>query len=323
MFMSDQQQDSGHAFILRRYDTGAVSATTMFRAAFPTSTDQEEKEELAWVKDSYDLAGNNGSSRDTSIARLAGVWVDPEVALTLGERYGLGRLVTGVVDATPSPTANYRRSGKSNVTPKGSESSHTVAPTPLKTVSTNKTSSTPSKEPPTKRIKQSSPAPRSPSPATHKPSPAPRRSMRAKSPSLRAAAIEPLKAIKTPKKSSSRREVVVDMSGGSEQTVVDEDANGLEKVINHDLHTQDIAEQKELIQGLKAQRAAAQDMDTDTTKSKRTREEEQALTFNPKPQEIEPRAIATNRRVSRFQMEPKTKSAAWGAAVFVVGVAAA
>ncbi|KAJ3484474.1 hypothetical protein NLJ89_g11976 [Agrocybe chaxingu] len=63
--------ESGHAFILRRFDTGAVSLTTMFRAAFPNASDYEEKVEIQWVKEHHDLSGNNGSTKDTHITRLA------------------------------------------------------------------------------------------------------------------------------------------------------------------------------------------------------------------------------------------------------------
>lgn len=43
-------QASQHAFILRRYDTNAVSLTTMFKVAFPGASDEEEKREMDWVR---------------------------------------------------------------------------------------------------------------------------------------------------------------------------------------------------------------------------------------------------------------------------------
>jgi len=48
--------------LLHRYDTGAISLTTMFRAAFPNAPEHDEKAEVQWVKGTYDLSGNNGSS---------------------------------------------------------------------------------------------------------------------------------------------------------------------------------------------------------------------------------------------------------------------
>ncbi|KAK0450194.1 hypothetical protein EV421DRAFT_1990956 [Armillaria borealis] len=312
---------SGHAFILRRYDTGAISLTTMFRAAFPTASEQEEKEEVAWVKDNFDLTGNNGSSRDTSITRLAGTWVSPELAMSLAEAYSLGGLINVVVSARPDPTANYRRSGKG------------AATAPRATPASPAGSSIPSKAPPSpaaapnpaKRRKESSP---SPAKSLEKP-PALRRSARTKSPAPQVSVAPPKSPpAKTPRK-STRRELV-DTPGGSEQTVVDEEGDTVEDVMGSQLHQQDVAEQKALIEGLKAEREALKtelktenDMDVDVKPaSKRGREEEEKLKFEPKEQETEPRVIATNSRVSRWQMEPKTKSVAWGVAAFLFGAGA-
>lgn len=47
--IAPQNHGAQHAFILRRYDTNAVSLTTMFKVAFPGSTDDEEKREMDWV----------------------------------------------------------------------------------------------------------------------------------------------------------------------------------------------------------------------------------------------------------------------------------
>ncbi|KAK0469779.1 uncharacterized protein EV420DRAFT_1616276 [Desarmillaria tabescens] len=312
---------SGHAFILRRYDTGAISLTTMFRAAFPTASEQEEKEEVAWVKDNFDLTGNNGSSRDTSIIRLAGTWVSPQLALSLAEAYSLGGFINVVVNARPDPTANYRRSGKGaaaapRATP-ASPAGSSIPPPPK---------APPSPAPnPAKRRKESSP---SPAKSLEKP-PTLRRSARTKSPAPQVSIAPPKSPrAKTPRK-STRRELV-DTPGGSEQTVVDEEGENVEDVMGSQLHQQDVAEQKALIEGLKAERGALKtelktesDMDVDVKpKSKRGREEEEVLKFEPKEQETEPRVIATNSRVSRWQMEPKTKSVAWGVAAFLFGAGA-
>jgi hypothetical protein len=39
-----------HAFVLRRYDTNAISLTTMFKVAFPGATEVEETREMEWVR---------------------------------------------------------------------------------------------------------------------------------------------------------------------------------------------------------------------------------------------------------------------------------
>ena len=49
-FRADQQPgENQHAFILRRYDTNAISLSTMFRVAFPGASPAEEEREIDWV----------------------------------------------------------------------------------------------------------------------------------------------------------------------------------------------------------------------------------------------------------------------------------
>jgi len=68
---------------------------------------------------------------------------------------------------------------------------------------------------------------------------------------------------------------------------------------------------------------ADESMEEDTPATlKRAREDEEELRFDFKEPEVGERTIATNRRVSRFQMEPRTKSFAWGVAAFAVGMGA-
>ena len=360
----------GHAFILRRFDTGAVSLTTMFRAAFPNASDSEEKTEVAWVKDTYDLSGNNGSTRDAHITRLAGVWVGPTVALELGRAYMLGRLIEAVVEATPDPNGNYRRSGKS-----AANNAPVIAPAPAtvnaqavvsqpsivsKPSSAVKSLPTPSPtatvNPPTKRRKESSPSvepqsvvkpPSRHSPAPSKasapppPSPTLRRSARTKSPAPRQPSAPP--SLRTPKatRSAAKKESTAPTPGSSDLTVVDEESLVVEDgVVGTELRDQDIKEQHKLIQDLKDKRDASrkaqakgeENMDlagdessssSSATGKKREREDEdEPLKFNFKEPENAERAISTNRRVSRFNMEPRTKSFAWGLAAFAVGMGA-
>ena len=365
----------GHAFILRRFDTGAVSLTTMFRAAFPNASDSEEKLEVAWVKDTYDLSGNNGSTKDAHITRLAGVWVGPTVALELGRAYMLGRLIEAVVEATPDPNGNYRRSGKSaaNNAPAVAPAPATVnvqavvAPLPPSIVSKPSSafkslptpSPTATANPPTKRRKESSPTvepqsvvkpPSKHSPAPSKvsapppPSPTLRRSARTKSPAPRQPSAPP--SLRTPKatRSAAKKEsTTAPTPGSSDLTVVDEESLVVEDdVVGNELRDQDIKEQQKLIQDLKDKRDASRkaqvngeevmDVAADessssahssTTGKKREREDEdEPLKFNFKEPENAERAISTNRRVSRFNMEPRTKSFAWGLAAFAVGMGA-
>ncbi|CAK9779826.1 hypothetical protein CC85DRAFT_266840 [Cutaneotrichosporon oleaginosum] len=101
-----------HAFILRRYDTDAVSLTTMFKVAFPGSTDEEERREMDWVRSSYDTSGTNGS-RDCNTVRLAGQWVSRHLAIHLAPAYNLTELVMALCKAAPDPNISYRKSQRS------------------------------------------------------------------------------------------------------------------------------------------------------------------------------------------------------------------
>ncbi|KAF7330571.1 Apses transcription [Mycena venus] len=317
----DTPTPSGHAFILRRFDTGAVSLTTMFRAAFPNAPEELEKREIQWVKDTYDLTGNNGSSKDTSITRLAGTWVSPTIAVELGEQYLLGDLIQSVVHAKPDPTANYRRSGN-----KGSKDAAPTPPASTPAQPASRTLPTPSSTPaspnPAKRRKESSPAPAPAVPATPVP---PRRSTRTKSPVPKSTQMPSLtsaaKSMST--KRATRREEVV-TPGGSDETVVDEEGDVVEESVGTELREQDIAEQRDLIAELKAQRDKAQavkhggNLDDAPAKPKRAREDEnQKLEFEFKEPEIGERVIATNRRIT-----PTQKSVVWGVVAFAFGMTA-
>jgi hypothetical protein len=314
----------------------------MFRAAFPNASDLEEKTEIAWIKENYDLSGNNGTLRDQHVARLAGVWVSPAVAHELGIEYKLGALIDVVIDAHPDPAQNYRRSGKAAA---GGVTSSPQVAAPV-------TSPAHQDQPVPKRRKESSPVPASVQTAQP-----PRRLTRTRSPAPRSTVqqfstvVVPRtpKAFKTAAAVAARRvEVTTMISGGSEETVVEhEEIRGdVQKVIDHvagdELREQDINEQKELIQRLKAQREAqkagvVEETDEDREEveeeggqveeqpasGKRSREDEEVpLQFNfrePEEAETEERQIATNNRVGKWR---GTKRVAWGVAAFAAGLGA-
>jgi hypothetical protein len=345
MFIHSFSQSSGHAFILRRFDTGAVSLTTMFRAAFPNAPEHEEKGELQWVRDNYDLSANNGGSHNPSVTRLAGTWVGPALARTLGNAYSLGTIIDAVVEAAPDPKGSYRRSNKAPVgAANGSASTAAAYSTGPTSAPSAASKSLPTPSPthapsPAKRRKEASPTPASvAAPASPPPSKTqlPRRSARTKSPAPKVAAMASLtNRAKTPKaaKVVKREEIVT--PGGSDETAVDEEGEDVENdTVGSELRDQDIAEQKKLIADLKAKRdtdvrfRAVNDADESMEEEeapatlKRGREDEKELQFEFKEPEVGERTIATNRRVSRFQMEPRTKSFAWGVAAFAVGMGA-
>lgn len=357
-------QEAGHAFVLRRYDTGAVSLTTMFRAAFPLANEQEEKAEIQWVRDTYDLSGTNGSAREAGITRLAGTWVHPPLAIELGKTYALGPLIETMIDAAPDPKGSYRRSAKGSnkdnnnvpppavVTPTTTTTTTTIQSESVivsKPPSATKSLPTPSPttdNPPAKRRKESSPAPsqtsvKPPSRASPvKPpsttSTAPRRSARTKSPAPRT--LSALTSVRTPKRALKKEQPSVSLTpGGSELTAVDEEGPLVEEgVAGKELMEEDIKEQRNLIENLKAQRAAAasqeemnhmdvseeEPISSSSNKKREREEEEEPLKFEFKEPEIDERPIASNRRVGRFNLEPRTKSFAWGVAAFAFGMGA-
>jgi hypothetical protein len=278
----------------------------MFRAAFPSATDQDEKRETTWVKDNYSLTGNNGSSKDPNVVRLAGIWVDTDAALELGKDYSIRHIVDAVIQASPDPAATYRRSGKGTTatTPKGEN----ITVSPSKTLpSPSPTAVLPT---PSKRRKESSPA----SEAAHvdaSPTPAPRRSGRMKSPPAKPPSTR--SNTRKPPSKATRKEKLVTPEA-SDEIAVDEEADGTESIAGHDLHEEDIAEQKKLIAGLKAKRGA---LDEVPPNLKRGRADETALQFEFREPEEGQRIVATNRRIG-----PRAKSLAWGIAAFTVGLGA-
>jgi hypothetical protein len=294
---------NGHAFILRRFDTGAISLTTMYRAAFPGAKDEDEKRETTWVKDNHELLGNNGSTKEPKIIRLAGTWVDPDLAVEIAETYALGDIIALIAKAVPDPKAVYRRSSKASPKARESNTSKPLASSPSVT--------TPSAA---KRRKELSPVPSVTSTVV---TPPPRRSMRMKS-----AQPEPipasLTAVASPKSAKkTRRGATATASVNGDDSILEDDAE-IAAMAGPDM-SQDVAEQIELIKTLKADMKGNEE----DTKCKRAREEEsEALQFQFKEPEVGERAIATNKRVGFFQMEPRTKSVAWGLAAFAVGMGA-
>ncbi|KAK1219280.1 hypothetical protein PQX77_018016 [Marasmius sp. AFHP31] len=91
---------TGCASIYRRYDTNAISLTGMYHAAFPNASGQEEKDEIRWVKETYNLTGMNRSSMDTA-----------------GKGVHAGEFDCCHVHARPSSSVSHRRSRRRQATP--------------------------------------------------------------------------------------------------------------------------------------------------------------------------------------------------------------
>lgn len=341
----------------------------MFRASFPSASDEQEKAESSWVKANFDLTGANRSGK----SRFAGTWISPDTAKFLAESYRLGPIIDALSDANPDPNVVYRKSSKTGQTPTGSPAS-AVVPAQSQQGAAGAVA-TPTQPPAAKRRREASPSnipvrstptrsqqqvadvptwtPLTPasstvatttssttlaatSKTTRAPTTSPaatRRSARLKSPAP-AAPAQP----KTPRASRAaarekeREERGRETPAGSDETAVDhdhEDANEAAKVADISM-SEDIREQKELIERLKKERAKKEkgrsdEMDEDEDeenglRQKRGREEKEEYTLNIKEPEMQKRAIATNRRITG--MSPQNKSLVWGAFLFAFGMGA-
>ncbi|KIY65167.1 hypothetical protein CYLTODRAFT_379848 [Cylindrobasidium torrendii FP15055 ss-10] len=312
----DTPSSSGHAFILRRFDTGAISATTMFRAAFPAATESEEKGELQYIKEVFDTTGCNGSSREPHITRLAGTWLPPDSAVELAEDYLMKELIIDLGAAEPSPQGNYRRSGRSG----GNTASPASAPEPAAT----KQEASPVK-PPSKRRRQESPVQRAASPA---PTPTRRSARSAQTPPPRYSSV-PRSIARTPKtpKPVSRKEEATPPR--SDNTAVDEEPAGMLDEMHHEMYMEDMAQNKEILNNLKARQSelkAEQDMESSDSvegpvpvAAKRSYDEvDPPLRFEPKPAgPNEIRVIASN---SRLRGKGPIRQAVWGSLLLAAAV---
>ncbi|WVR05209.1 hypothetical protein IAU60_002221 [Kwoniella sp. DSM 27419] len=99
--------NAGHAFILRRYDTNAISLTTMYKVAFPGASEEDERREMEWVCFHW-VTGSEG-------VRLAGQWVSRHLAIHLAPAYSLHELIAALARAVPDPNVAYRKSQRSQI----------------------------------------------------------------------------------------------------------------------------------------------------------------------------------------------------------------
>ncbi|PSR75601.1 hypothetical protein PHLCEN_2v9081 [Hermanssonia centrifuga] len=335
----------GHAFILRRLDTGAISLTTMFRAAFPSANDDTERAEAAWVKLNYDVVGANKSGK----ARFAGTWVTPEVAMAIAASYSLESFIAPLADAVPDPNIVYRKSASAKAqqaTPASSPAVPSMA------------AATPKEAHPTKRRREDSPSALSPAQVAAAvattPTPAKKRAITpGATPSTRWSNSLKSPAPKLAAVTNPKRIIVRDDEEGREVLVGGDDDESYREAsevvaVAEPKMQDDIREQKELIERLKAEKAeleqkakeAAEKVKAMTgesfpededafvggvpTSQKRLREEasvEHKLTI--KEPEAEGRAIATNSRIRVItNMPPERKQLAWGAVLFAAGIGA-
>ncbi|GIZ41321.1 hypothetical protein CKM354_000462800 [Cercospora kikuchii] len=110
-------------FLMRRSSDGFISATGMFKAAFPWAEAAEEAAEKEYIKQleeasSEEVAGN--------------VWIDPKKALDLSEEYGIKLWIAALLDPEPIThgTSDPKKSIKSPPPFHMSEASNGVSRSP-------------------------------------------------------------------------------------------------------------------------------------------------------------------------------------------------
>ena len=290
-----QPTHPGHAFILRRYDTGAISLTTMFKAAFPTAPEEHEKNEAAWVRANFDVTGANGTAGADGVPklRLNGTWVTAAVAEFIAPAYGLSQILTPLIEACPDPNQEYRKSYKPS--PNGSTQTAPLPPNDAPTPSAPKR-------------RKGSPMPSATLPSLSGGSTLPVRSSPRKGGKQSAAARSTTPLVRDTTTPRDSDETAVDAEN-------DEDAD----VPGPDM-AQDIQEQKALIADLKAKRDAAGDLVTPHNPRKRQDLEPSTLSFDfDKQPEVGERAIVHRNRV---HLQANQKAAAWGTLAFAIGLGA-
>ncbi|KZV60307.1 hypothetical protein PENSPDRAFT_694383 [Peniophora sp. CONT] len=333
---------TGHAFILRRLDTGAVSLTTMFRAAFPTAPETMEKDESGWVKANYDLSGANRAGR----ARFAGTWVPSDLAQILAPAYKLDQILLPLLAAEPAPNTEFRRSARTVQEQQSSPARQ--MPTPA----SSQGAESPSGPSAPKRRRAESPAPattttpvKPPSkkagtntgtPAGKPPSSAARtlrRSNRTASPAPTPIPHTVVASPRSPRSPRKKAEQAPTPAGSDATAVADDDHEAIVEGPEADME-RDIAEQKELVAAFKQQREAAREWNAQIQEAaveekKRERDEVDAPpSFNfAETTDIVPvseRALVSNKRVLGvpIQMTPQRRSVAWGALAAAAAAAA-
>ncbi|EOR00054.1 hypothetical protein E3P92_02132 [Wallemia ichthyophaga] len=158
-----------HTFVLRRYDCNGISFGSLFKAAFPYATDEEEKNEFDYVKKNYDvMLVPTEEYRDTKLAKLAGFWIPIEVAQKLGKRYAMEDFLEALIKADKPDLTDFKKRSSNRQASEDAKSSPAKAQASLESPAKSATKiPTPTKNPAPRRSARHQSRSPSPSPLTH------------------------------------------------------------------------------------------------------------------------------------------------------------
>lgn len=126
---------TGHGFILKRFDTNAIAASSMFRLAFPNASPEHEAEEMRYLEQRYETDVANGghtkvfkkprgrpskknSEGDQELpydevlpagstgVRLQGTWIPSADASIVAAEYGLERWARPLIEASATESGS-------------------------------------------------------------------------------------------------------------------------------------------------------------------------------------------------------------------------
>lgn len=138
---------SGH--LIRRFDTEAISASSLFRVAFPQASEDAERDEMAYLAQRYNTR-RAGDEDEAGNGKLTGVWVPVEDAPTLIKEYELTRFAAellafeapstmpaGEAISTPTAPTPRRRASKSPGPPTSARSKRSRVMSPPASAATS------------------------------------------------------------------------------------------------------------------------------------------------------------------------------------------
>ncbi|EPX74112.1 bouquet formation protein Bqt4 [Schizosaccharomyces octosporus yFS286] len=82
-------------FLMRMAKNSNISATSMFRSAFPKAKQEEEDSEMEWIRENLNPVEEK---------QVSGLWVSPKDSLTLAKDYGMTPFIKALLEASTTPS---------------------------------------------------------------------------------------------------------------------------------------------------------------------------------------------------------------------------